>query len=112
MPPLGQYFWGLPSQPSPLLPPKGTDPRPLRPFSLQTSRFRGSSEGAMIAISDPWARRRSYLVEGEGHAPVVAVLRGQRRTRPDESIQRHGPPDSCGFFPAKGALPGDRRRGP
>ena len=46
----------------------------------------------MIAISDPWARRRSYLVGGEGHAPVVAVL--PARVKPDESIaapQGHGP---------------------
>jgi hypothetical protein len=40
-------------QSSPLLPPKGVDPPDPVAFSLQTNRFQGTAERAMIATMDP-----------------------------------------------------------
>jgi len=45
-------------QTSPLLPPKGMDPRTLRLFPCKPDVFRGPPEGAMIAFLDPQASRR------------------------------------------------------
>jgi hypothetical protein len=46
------------SQSSPLLPPKGMDPRTLRLFTCKPAVFRGPPAGAMIAVVDPQASRR------------------------------------------------------
>jgi hypothetical protein len=58
MPPLWQYFLPLRKekrQTSPLLPPKGTDPRTPAAFPLQQGRFLGGHDRAMIPIADPLA---------------------------------------------------------
>jgi hypothetical protein len=60
-------------QSSPLLPPKGTDPGPMRAFSLQTTRFQGTAERAMIPHRGPPGKPTP------GDAPVVAVLLAAER---------------------------------
>jgi hypothetical protein len=52
--------------------PKGHGPRTPAGFSLQTSRFKGPPEGAMIATMDP--RQADAVMVGEGHAPLWQYL--------------------------------------
>jgi hypothetical protein len=63
---------------SPLLPPKGTDPRTLWLFPCKPAVFRGPPEGAMIATMDPW--QADAVVVGEGHAPLWQYFFRLRQT--------------------------------
>ena len=75
MPPLWQYlFAAAKRQTSPLLPPKGRIPDRVPCKSAS-----GPRPGAMMAITDPYARHPAgaalpALSLGEGHAPVVTGL--------------------------------------
>jgi hypothetical protein len=103
MPPLWQYFSRLLRQTSPLLPPKGANHGPPKPFPLQEDRFQGTTTGGHDADrGPPWRaplRGSPAVLVGEGHAPVVAVLLAS--AKPDESIaapKGHGPPDPPAFL--------------
>jgi hypothetical protein len=77
--PLWQYFSkAKKKQWSPLLPPKGTDPRTLWLFPCKPAVFRGPPEGAMIATMDPW--QADAVVVGEGHAPLWQYFFRLRQT--------------------------------
>jgi hypothetical protein len=101
MPPLWQYFSRLLRQTSPSRPPKGADPGTLGHFACKAAPFEGAAMGAMIATVDPG--KPYAVVVGEGHAPVVAVLRrvrDSRRWRPPKASV----PGSLGYFSCKTAL--------
>jgi hypothetical protein len=74
MPPLWQYFsrvWQKRSR-AHLGPQRARTPGRLG-FPLQNRGFGEPREGAMIATMDTW--QADAVVVGEGHCPVVAVLR-------------------------------------
>ena len=92
--------------------PKGDGPGPLRAFSLQTTRFRGPPEGAVIAIMDPG---KPTPVNGARRLCPRCGSTCARRERAEESIpvpKGHGPPGPQTFSPANRPSLGAVRRGP
>jgi hypothetical protein len=90
MPPLWEYYSLLLEADESIAAPKGRESRTPSLFPCKRTASRGPRKGATMPIADPSARHPStaspVLVVGEGHAPVVAVLRDEAKKKPDVSI--------------------------